>query len=96
MAEDRISRLSKRFETHAVGRQPTAQRSRERKSFYLDAELVDRLDRTWRDVGHELYPNTLSKSTFLETLLEYGLEHLAELKAALAEHSQTAETTPIS
>ncbi len=92
MPEDRISRLSKRFQTHAVGRQPTAQRSRERKSFYLDGELVERLDKTYRDLGHELYPGTLSKSTFLETLLEYGLQHLDELKSVLAQQSDTANT----
>jgi hypothetical protein len=91
MPEDRISQLSKRFQNHAVGRQPTAQRSRERKSFYLDAELVGRLDKTYRDVGHELYPSNLSKSTFLETLLEYGLEHLHELKSVLVQQSAAEE-----
>jgi hypothetical protein len=94
MPEDRISRLSKRFQTHAVGRQPTTQRSRERRSFYLDAELVERLDKTYRDVGHELYPSTLSKSTFLETLLEYGLEHLRELTSVLAQQSKKEDSSP--
>jgi len=94
MAEDRISRLSKRFETHAVGRQPTSTRSRERKSFYLDGQLVERLDKTYRDVSHELYPSALSKSVFLETLLEYGLHHLPELKASLKESSAT-DGTPV-
>jgi hypothetical protein len=93
MAEDRISRLSKRFETHAVGRQPTSTRSRERKSFYLDGQLVGRLDKTYRDVSHELYPNALSKSVFLETLLEYGLGHLPELTATLKDASSTDDTT---
>jgi hypothetical protein len=96
MTEDRISRLSKRFETHAVGRRPATQRSRERKSFYLDGELVERLDKTYRDIGHELYPEALSKSTFLETLLEYGLQHLHELKSVLAEQSSTDDGAPTS
>jgi hypothetical protein len=94
MAEDRIARLSKRFQTHAVGRQPTTQqRSRERKSFYLDVGLVEQLDKIYRDLGHELYPTALSKSTFLETLLEYGLRHLSEVKAVLAQQSDVEDPT---
>ncbi len=96
MAEDRISRLSKRFETHAVGRQPTSTRSRERKSFYLDGELADRLDKTYKDVSHDLYPDALSKSVFLETLLEFGLGHLPELKETLkrATVAENGSSTP--
>ena len=82
-ADDRISKLSQRFKTHAVGRRPASPRSRERHSFYLDGELVERLDRTYRDVDHELHPHSLSKSVFLETLMEYGLDHLDELKETL-------------
>jgi len=88
MSDDRISKLSQRFKTHAVGRRPSATRARERHSFYIDGELVARLDRVYRDVAHELHPLTLSKSVFLETLIEYGLEHLDELKASLREQLQ--------
>jgi hypothetical protein len=91
MAEDRIARLSERFRAHAPSRKTAADRSRERRSFYLDGELVTRLDRVYRDLNHELYPASLSKSAFLETLLEYGLNHLPELKSAL---STLAETPP--
>lgn len=87
MSEDRISRLSQRFKTHAVGRKPTSNRARERQSFYLDAELVERLDKTYKDLNHELYPKSLTKAGFLEGLLEYGLDHLSEVKTALSEPS---------
>lgn len=84
MAEDRIGKLSQRFSRHAVGRKPVATRTRERRSFYLDAELTARIDQTYRDLNHELYPRTVNKSVFLEAVIEYGLEHLAELKPRLA------------
>ena len=87
MADDRIAKLSQRFSRHAVGRKPSTTRTRERRSFYLDAELTDRLDRVYKDLNHELYPRTVSKSVFLETVLEYGLEHLDELKPVLAQAS---------
>src|SRR5579884_2238648 len=87
MADDRIAKLSQRFSRHAVGRQPSATRSRERRSFYLDSELTERLDQTYRRLHHELYPRPLTKSVFLEAVLEYGLAHLDELKAQLAQAS---------
>lgn len=83
MSDDRISKLSQRFKTHTVGRRATTQRNRERHSFYLDGELVSRIDRVYRDVNHELHPQSISKSVFLETLMEFGLEHLDELKATI-------------
>jgi len=95
MTEDRIARLSKRFRTHAVGRPPTSERTRERHSFYLDAALVERLDRTYRDLNYELYHSGgISKSRFLETLIEYGLNHLPALKAALSPQEEPAATEP--
>jgi hypothetical protein len=90
MSEDRISKLSKRFQTHAVGRPKTSPRTRERRSFYLDGELVDRLDKTYRDLNHELHPGSVSKSEFLEALIEFGLNHRAELKAALVQDAPSA------
>lgn len=84
MADDRISRLSQRFKTHAAGRKPTSKRVRERQSLYLDAELMTRVDHTHKEVAHQLYPTRVGKSTFLETLLEYGLAHLSEVKEQLS------------
>jgi hypothetical protein len=91
MSEDRIERLSKRFSTHGVGRPSRSSRARVRHSFYIDTELVNRLDAVYREVSHELYPKRVSKSAFLETLIEYGLEHIADLKTTLGEAAQTPE-----
>ena len=83
MSDDRIAKLSQRFNKHAVGRKPSAPRSRERRSYYLATEITERLDRVYRDVNHELYPHSVSKSLFLETVIEHGLAHLDELKPRL-------------
>jgi hypothetical protein len=87
MSDDRIAKLSQRFSKHAVGRKPTTTRTRERRSFYLDADLTGRIDQVYRDLNHTLYPRSVSKSVFLETVIEYGLEHLEDLKPILLQAS---------
>ena len=89
MSDDRISKLSQRFKQHAVGRPPTATRNRERRTFYLDGDLVGRLDKAYRDFNHSLYPNRVNKSAFLETLLEYGIDHIEDLRPLLLASQET-------
>jgi hypothetical protein len=93
MSDERIERLSKRFSTHAVGRPSRSNRARGRHTFYVDTELVNRLDALYQEVNHELYPKQVNKSTFLETLIEYGMGHIADLKATLSEAARTPEAT---
>jgi hypothetical protein len=83
MPEDRISKLSQRFKSHSVGRKPESTRNRERKSFYLDTDLAVQLDTTYKALNHELFPQSVSKSAFLETIIEYGLDHLPEVRDLL-------------
>ena len=87
MSDDRIAKLSQRFKTHAVGRRPQNTRTRERHSLYLDTELVAQANRAYKDISHQLYPKSISKSVFWETLLTYGLTHLPDLKDALAKNA---------
>ncbi len=93
MADDRsarIGRLSQRFEKPDVpASKPEVQRARERQSLYLDAELMKRIDQVHRDVAHELYPQKVTKSTFLETLLEYSLAHLDDVKSQLVTNADS-------
>ncbi len=96
MSDDRIAKLSQRFNRHTVGRKPSSTRTRERRSFYVDSELVVRLDQIHKDLNHELYPLTVSKSVFLETLMEYGLDHLEELKPLLVEAGATDKLSSVS
>ena len=92
MSDDRIAKLSQRFKTHAVGRRSQNTRTRERHSLYLDTELVAQANRAYKDISHQLYPKSISKSVFWETLLTYGLDHLPELKDALARTADDADT----
>jgi hypothetical protein len=91
--EDRIARLSQRFKTHAGGRPKHDNKSRERQSLYLDANLMERVDRTYKDIHHQLYPKDVSKSAFLEAMLEYGLENVETVKSRLSEPSDSAENS---
>jgi hypothetical protein len=94
MADDRIAKLSERFSRHQVGRKPAAPRNRERRSLYLDGALLEQLDREHRALNHDLYPKSVNKAVFLETLIEYGLTHLDELKAVLSQAADGDQDTP--
>ena len=89
--DDRIAKLSQRFKTHATGRPKQSPKNRERQSLYLDADLTARINQVYKDLAHQMYPKTLSKSVFLETLLEYGLEHLDAISSRLTEMSDVTE-----
>jgi hypothetical protein len=91
--EDRIGKLSQRFKTHATGRPKQSPKNRERQSLYLDADLTARIDHTYKDIAHQIYPKSLSKSAFLETLLEYGLEHLDVITSRLTEIAGVNESS---
>ena len=91
MSDDRIGKLAQRFKTHAVGRRAQNTRTRERHSLYLDTDLVAQANKAYRDITHQLYPSTISKSVFWEALLGYGLDHLEELKAVIADRADAGE-----
>lgn len=88
MSDDRIAKLSQRFQTHAGGRRPAVTRSRERQSLYLDTGVKKRLDASYKEISHDLHPASVSKSVFLETLISYALDHVDELKAAILQASE--------
>lgn len=91
--EDRIAKLSQRFKTHVTGRLRNNNKNRERQSFYLDAALTERIDKTYKEIGHQLYPKPISKSVFLETLLEFGLENIQAVKSRLSEIDETGDSS---
>ena len=91
--EDRIAKLSQRFKTHAGGRPKNNTKNRERQSFYLDTELTERIDKTYKDIDHQLYPKSISKSAFLETIIEFGLENLETIKSRLSEIEETTDNS---
>jgi hypothetical protein len=63
---------------------------RERRSFYLDASVIAKVNQAYREISHQLYPAEISKSLFLETLMGYGLRNLDDLKAALAQEQESS------
>ncbi len=74
MSDDRklrINKLSERFKER-VGRPKQIGKDRERRSYYLDAAVTERVDKDYKDFNHHIYPNSVSKSVFIETILEYG------------------------
>ena len=91
----RIAKLSERFKPPA-GRPKRAPKQRQRRSFYLDVEIVERLDRDYKKFNHQAYPRTVSKSEFMEAVLEYGLNNLPGVKALVDDTPETgraADTT---
>jgi hypothetical protein len=72
----RITKLSERFKPHA-GRPKRSSKQRERRSYYLDTEITERLDRDYKEFSHQVYPQTVSKSVFIETIIAYGLDNLS-------------------
>ena len=71
----RIAKLSERFKPQ-TGRPKRSAKQRERRSYYLDTEIAGRLDKNYKELSHQLYPQAVSKSVFIETIVEYGLDNL--------------------
>lgn len=84
----RIAKLSERFKPH-TGRPKLSPKERERRSYYLDTSVADRLDQDYKAFSHQLYPQAVSKSVFIETVLEYGLDHLEALREIIIAKSET-------
>ena len=85
MSDDRIAKLSERFNRHHANPTSSTPRVRERRSLYLDGALLQRLDQEHRALNHQFYPRSVNKADFLEALIEYGLEHMEELKTRIAQ-----------
>lgn len=84
--QDRIRMLAKRL-SHDTRDEATeskrSDRTRRRHSVYIDAALMRQIDTTLKRVQHEIYPAEVTKSQFLEKLLERGLADLESITAAL-------------
>jgi hypothetical protein len=84
----RIAKLSERFKPQ-TGRQKHSPKQRERKSYYLDTEITGRLDRDYKEFSHQLYPQSVGKSVFMETILEYGLDNLPAIRELILAKLET-------
>jgi len=81
MSEDRIKALSERF------RLREQEKAKTRRTYYLDAELVNQVDGLYRRLNYEL--EGISKSEFLEACLRFCLENLQEIETRLRELKKT-------
>jgi hypothetical protein len=79
--EKRIQALAGRFKSKPIAAAGEKANNRKRHSVYIDAELMQRIDITLKEVNHAIYPAEVTKSLFLERLLEKGLENLEAVKA---------------
>ncbi len=82
--EKRVQALAGRFKSKPTATPgEKANSNRKRHSVYIDAELMQRVDTMLKEVNHAIYPAEVTKSLFLERLLEKGLENLEDVKATL-------------
>ena len=91
----RIQKLSERFKPQPSRRQ-SASRERQRRSFYLDVEIADRIDREHKALNHQTYPQTVSKSAFMEAVLEYGMNNLSAVRELIQERMTTSSSEKLS
>ena len=61
---------------------------RRRHTLYFSDKLNKDLERTFRQVAHDLFPQTIEKSDFLEACFLYCLEHLDDIRSALRETAE--------
>ena len=83
--QKRIAALGKRFSAGSEEQMPRPAPAqvyspRRRHSVYIDAGLMKRIDELLREVQRGTYPMEVTKSLFLEKLLERGLLDLEAIK----------------
>ena len=66
-----------------AGEKGRPKRARVHRSIYLEQGIYDRLGEAYKTTNHELYPQEVRKSTFIETCITYALDHLPEIKTLL-------------
>lgn len=83
----RLEALKQRFEAPARSTESgeTTGNTRKRHSVYIDQILMQRVDELYKQTQHEFFPTEITKSAFLEQLLEQGLQNIDKVKVALVE-----------
>ena len=82
--EKRVRNLGRRFAQKPKGGEDS-NNTRKRHSIYIDQVVMQRVDELYKQTQHEIFPNEITKSAFMEQLLKQGLEHIDKVKVALAE-----------
>ena len=82
----RIEALKQRFDTpvrETTSSEPS-NNTRKRHSVYIDQLLMQRVDEMYKQVQHDVFPKEITKSAFMEQLMEQGLENIDKVRNALA------------
>lgn len=80
---EQITTTAKDTRNRTSGEKEQRERSRVHRSIYLERTLYDRLGDAYKTTSHELYPQEVRKSTFIEACIAYALDHLADIKTVL-------------
>jgi len=86
MTEDtneHITTTAKSTGNRTSGEKEQRERPRVHRSIYLERTLYDRLGEAYKTTSHELYPQEVRKSTFIEACIAYALDHLSDIKTVL-------------
>ncbi|MCB0094194.1 MAG: hypothetical protein KDE50_00825 [Caldilineaceae bacterium] len=97
MAKDKFSRLSERMYGRSSQKENDDEKQakqRKRYTIYVDRELIDDLNQAHKKVNHDFFPAEVQKSLFLETLIQFGLDNIHEVKERLDSlENQEVEST---
>lgn len=97
MAKDKFSRLSERMYGRSSQKESDDEKQakqRKRYTIYVDRELIDDLNQAHKKVNHDFFPAEVQKSLFLETLIQFGLDNIHEVKERLDSlENQEVEST---
>ena len=87
-AKERITIPAEQFQKKGTqrrtsGKKDHPERARVHRSIYLERTLYERLGEAYKTTSHELYPQEVRKSTFIEACIAYALDHLSDIKTVL-------------
>lgn len=97
MAKDKFSRLSERMygrSSQKESDEEKAEKQRKRYTIYVDKALITDLNQAHKKINHDFFPAEVQKSLFLETLIQFGLDNIDQVKEILDSlENQEVEST---
>ena len=97
MAKDKFSRIGERMYGRSSQKEIEEEKpgkQRKRYTIYVDKELITDLNQAHKKINHDFFPAEVQKSLFLETLIQFGLDNIHQVKEILDSlESQEVEPT---
>jgi hypothetical protein len=89
--QKRIEALGQRFirptDTQGKKTVTSSESNRRHHSIYIDEGLMDQVDFVYKEFRHQAYPKEITKSVFLEQLLQRGLQDLDGVKSSILDET---------